>query len=413
MRVARTYSIVDGAPITSGDLLRNNQDRPMPHDPTTWIATELAELDAQGLRRTLCERQLGQGAVIRVDGHELVNFGSNDYLGLASHQCHAAVCTAIDSVGWGAGASPLVVGRGSEHAALERELADFEGTEAALLFSSGYAANVGAIAALAGRSDAVFSDAKNHASIIDGARLSKAATVVYRHNDLEDLERVLCENRGAGRVLVVTESVFSMDGDLAPLADISKACRLHGAWLMVDEAHGAGVFGKRGAGLVQELGLEGEVQVHMGTLGKAVGSAGGYLAADRRWIDLLLNSARSFIYSTAPPPAQAAASLRGLEIIASQRGATLRDRLWRNINNFGELSSQEPVSAIVSVMVGQNEPAVQAAEALLQAGFLAPAIRFPTVPRGTARLRITLSAAHETGQIEELHRELRKLAIVN
>jgi 7-keto-8-aminopelargonate synthetase-like enzyme len=265
--------------------------------------------------------------------------------------------------------------------------------------------------------DTVILDKLCHASLIDGARQSGATLRVYPHNNLDKLERLLGSARekcaADARLLVVTESIFSMEGDRAPLREIVELTERHDALLLVDEAHAVGVLGETGQGLAQELGLQGRIALQMGTLGKAVGSAGGYLAADRRWIDLLLNSARSFIYSTAPPPAQAAASLRGLEIIASQRGATLRDRLWRNINNFGELSRQEPVSAIVSVMVGQNEPAVQAAEALLQAGFLAPAIRFPTVPRGTARLRITLSAAHETGQIEELHRELRKLAIVN
>ncbi|MFM1558913.1 MAG: aminotransferase class I/II-fold pyridoxal phosphate-dependent enzyme [Roseibacillus sp.] len=379
---------------------------------------ELAAMREAGLLRELRRVEPARPPLLTVAGREVVNFSSNDYLGLAQDEdVLAAARRATEQFGAGSTASRLISGSLGIHHDLEERLAELKGTEAALSFTSGYATAVGTLAALLEQGDTVILDKLCHASLIDGARQSGATLRVYPHNNLDKLERLLGSARekcaADARLLVVTESIFSMEGDRAPLREIVELTERHDALLLVDEAHAVGVLGETGQGLAQELGLQGRIALQMGTLGKAVGSAGGYLAADRRWIDLLLNSARSFIYSTAPPPAQAAASLRGLEIIASQRGATLRDRLWRNINNFGELSSQEPVSAIVSVMVGQNEPAVQAAEALLQAGFLAPAIRFPTVPRGTARLRITLSAAHETGQIEELHRELRKLAIVN
>jgi 8-amino-7-oxononanoate synthase len=385
----------------------------MPHDPTTWIATELAELDAQGLRRTLCERQLGQGAVIRVDGHELVNFGSNDYLGLASHQCHAAVCTAIDSVGWGAGASPLVVGRGSEHAALERELADFEGTEAALLFSSGYAANVGAIAALAGRSDAVFSDAKNHASIIDGCRLSGATIHVYGHGDIDHLRTLLIAASSARRRLIVTDGLFSMDGDAAPLVELAELAEEFDAMLMVDEAHATGVFGQHGRGISEALGVGDRVHVHVGTLSKALGSIGGFVAGRQVLIDWLANLARSYVFSTASPEAIAASGRAALKLVRQEphrrtgllsRAAKVRQQLktlgWQTGNS---------TSQIIPLHIGDPDKTLQAAARLRERGLFVPGIRPPSVPQGESLLRISLSYAHDQEMIDRLLRELATL----
>ncbi len=300
---------------------------------------------------------------------------------------------------------------------LEERLAALKKTEAALTFSSGYATALGTLPALLERPDVVILDKLCHASLIDGARQSGATLRVYPHHHLGRLERLLSAAREsappASRLLVVTESVFSMDGDRAPLPEIVDLAERFGALLLVDEAHALGVLGDTGQGLAEELGLQDRITFQMGTLGKAVGSAGGYLAADRRWIDLLVNSARSFIYSTAPPPGQAAAALAGLELIATGPGAKLREALWANIRHFADLCDHAAESAIIPVVVGDNEAALEAAHALFEAGFLVPAIRYPTVPRGTARLRITLSAAHHPSQIEDLARELRALGIVN
>jgi 8-amino-7-oxononanoate synthase len=342
-----------------------------------------------------------------LDGRELLLFCSNNYLGLA---CHPEVVEAarLATARWGASSvsSRLVSGHMTVHAELEDKIARWKNQEAALVFSTGYQANIGVISSLTGPGDLIVSDELNHASIIDGARLSKAATVVYRHNDLEDLERVLCENRGADRVLVVTESVFSMDGDLAPLVDISKACRRHGAWLMVDEAHGAGVFGKRGAGLVQELGLESQVQVHMGTLGKALGSFGAYVTGSRTLVDLLVNKARSIIYTTALPPSAAAAALAAIQVVERepQRAAGLLARATSLALALRDAGLEVPNadSQIIPVLLGDAARAVATADKLRARGFYVAAIRPPTVARGTSRLRVSLMATHTSQEINSL-----------
>jgi len=369
---------------------------------------ELAALREAELLRELRPVEPAHPPLLVVAGRPLLNFSSNDYLGLSQHEeLKQAALEATKRFGTSSTASRLISGSLRLHHDLEERLADLKGTEAALTFSTGYAAAVGTLTALLEKDDVVILDKLCHASLIDGARQSAATLRVYPHNHLDKLERLLLSAREKGgahtRVLVVTESIFSMEGDRAPLREIVELTERHGALLLVDEAHAIGLLGASGQGLVQELGLQNRITFQMGTLGKAVGSAGGYLASNRCWIDLLLNGARSFIYSTAPPPAQAAASLCGLEIIASRAGADLRAKLWNNLAHFKPTAT----SAIVPLVVGENEASLAAAQALFEAGFLAPAIRFPTVPQGTARLRITISAAHEISHVRELLRQLR------
>ncbi len=375
---------------------------------------ELAALREMGLLRQLRQVETDCPPLLRIEGRSVVNFASNDYLGLAHDQeLIAAAREATTRHGTGSASSRLISGSSSPHLELEECIAEWKGVEAALSFSSGYAAAMGTLGSLLRKGDVVILDKLCHASLIDGARQSDATLRVYPHNNLRKLARLLADNRANlppdGRLLVVTESVFSMDGDRAPLLEIVELVEQHGALLLLDEAHATGVLGPAGQGLAGELGLQERITFQMGTLGKAVGSAGGYLAADRKWIDLLLNRARPFIYSTAPPPAQVVASRCGLKVIASSRGRELRERLWSNIATFSRLRETEAQSAIVPLAFGENDPALQAASSLLEAGYLAPAIRFPTVPRGSARLRITLSALHAEEHLRGLHEKLLTL----
>ena len=296
----------------------------MPPDPLSWIADELAQLDAQQLRRRLVERSGAQGPVLPGSPRSLVNFASNDYLSLAADpRLSAAAQRASQAEGWGAGASPLVSGYSTAHAQLERRLAEWLGTEAALVFSSGYAANVGAVTALAGRGDAVFGDAKNHASLIDGCRLSRAEVFVFPHRDYQALAEQLSAASGLRRRLIVSDSLFSMDGDCADLAALADLAERFDAMLLVDEAHATGVFGTAGTGLVEASQLANRVPVRIGTLSKALGSAGGFVAGSRLLIDWLANRARSYVFSTAHPPAVCAAATAALDIV--------RDEPWRRV----------------------------------------------------------------------------------
>ncbi len=376
---------------------------------------ELASLQEAGLLRHLRSLDTEHPPFLLLDDRRIVNFASNDYLGLARDaEMVSAAQEATARFGAGSGSSRLICGSLTPHHQLEETIASWKGTEAALSFSNGYAAAVGVLTSILRKGDVVIIDKLSHACLIDGARLSDATLRVFPHNNLDKLERLLDAAReklpAEARILVVTESIFSMDGDRAPLADVVEIVERHGALLLVDEAHAVGILGTGGEGLAADLGVQEGITFHMGTLGKAVGSAGGYLAAERCWIDLILNNARSFIFSTAPPPAQAACSRRGLEIIKSPRGQKLRDRLWKNISAFSALRNEEAQSAILPFVIGENEPALRAARELLQAGFLAPAVRFPSVPRGSARLRITLSAAHTEDQIRALHTQLKDLS---
>lgn len=371
---------------------------------------ELAELAAAGLLRTLRPLDSPAGPRVLREGRELWNFASNDYLGLTSHPALAeAFIEGVQRHGAGAAASRLVSGSLPPHRELEEALAAAKGTEASLLFSSGFATAAGSLPALAGKQDVVVLDKLCHACLIDGARLSGAAIRVFPHNDVAKLDRLLGSLRTRhpdARILVVTESVFSMDGDLCPLGEIVEAKDRHGALLFLDEAHAFGVTGPAGMGLAAELGLQHRVDFQMGTFSKAAGLSGGYLATSAAWRDLLVNRARSFIYSTAPPPALAHAALAALGILRSEEGDTLRAALRRRI----DLLSPGHPSAILPRILGDNAAALETSRRLEARGFLVPAIRYPTVPRGTARLRISLSACHPIPAMEDLQRELAAAA---
>lgn len=376
---------------------------------------EMEALKASGLHRSLrtWERLGGQKTGWR--GATLVNFSSNDYLGLADCDVLKGVMMeAVARHGVGAGASRLVCGGLPPHERLEERLALFKRTEAALGFSSGHAAAIGTLPALCGAGDTLILDKLSHASLIDGARLSGATVRVFPHNHLGKLEKLLKgirEREPRGRVLVVTESIFSMDGDAAPLVEMVALKERYGAWLMVDEAHAVGVLGPQGRGLVAALGLEGQVEVQMGTLSKAVGVSGGYIAGSRSLIDLLVNRARSLIYSTAPAPAVVETAAAALDLLMGAEGERRRGRLEWNKRHLLELLggiSTTPAAAIVPVVLGAEAAAMAAAQQLLEAGWLVPAIRFPTVARGAARLRVTLSALHEALEIEGFVTDLRR-----
>lgn len=364
---------------------------------------------AQGLWRDLRLLDSAQGPVIHVDGRELVNFSSNDYLGLAdSNELRAAMMEGVERLGAGAGASRLVCGTLRPHRDLEDALADFKGTEAALTFSSGYAAALGTIPALVGTGDTIILDKLCHASLVDAARLSGATIRVFPHNHLGRLEKLLQSVQG--RVLVVTESVFSMDGDRCPLAEIVELKDRHGAWLMLDEAHAVGVLGPEGRGLAAGLGLEDRVELQMGTLSKAFGLSGGYLAASRQVIGWLINRARSLVYSTAVPPAIAHAGLAALTLVSGQPGEERRQRLWTRLAQLRPDGT--PASAIVPWIIGDEQTAMKISASLLADGFLIPAIRYPTVARGTARLRVTLSARHTEEQVGRLLAALGRAGVL-
>ncbi len=382
-----------------------------------YLQEQLAALEQQGLRRSLRIIESSEGTLIRLEGRELVNFSSNDYLGLASHPSIAeAMAEAAHRSGTGATASRLICGTTAEHTALEEELAAAKGTEGALVFSTGVAAATGTIPALVGRGDVVILDKLAHACLIDGVHASGAKMRVYPHNDLSKLEshlRWARETHPSGKILVVTESVFSMDGDLAPLLEIVDLKERYGAVLMLDEAHAIGVRGTGARGLAGELGLADRIEVQMGTLGKALGVSGGYIAGSRILIDFLINRSRSFIFSTAPSPAVAAACRASLRIIQSPEGNALRTKLENNISVLSNaLSLQKPpASAIVPLILGSEERALGEASLLMTSGFFVPAIRYPTVPKNTARLRITLSAAHTEEQIRCLAKALAPVVL--
>lgn len=370
---------------------------------------ELDDLDASHLRRSLRRIDSPQGPRVIIDGREYLNFSSNDYLGLAADErLKAALIEGIERHGAGSGASRLICGTLGPHADLEESLAAVKRTGAALTFSSGYAAAVGTITALAGKGDVVILDKLCHASLIDGARLSGATLRIYPHGDLDRLDSHLRwadgqVDRATGRILIVTESVFSMDGDRADLAAIVEVKERHGAWLLLDEAHAHGVVGPAGRGLAAELGIEdGRVDLLLGTLSKAVGLSGGYLCASRPVVDLLINRARSFIYSTASSPAVAHAARQAVEWIAGPLGDERRGRLWRHVHTLADRLGLPAHSAILPLILGENATALAAADDLRRDGYLIPAIRYPTVPRGQARLRITLSATHRDDEVDRL-----------
>ena len=401
------------------------------------FAKQLEALRAASLDRHLREISSSQAPEIEIEGRRLLNFSSNDYLGLANDsRLRNAAIDAINEFGVGAGASRLIGGTQSPHLRLERALAKWKGTDAALCFSSGYAAALGTIPALVTKNDVVLLDKLCHASLIDAAKLSGAILRIFPHNNLRKLESHLewtGREHAGKRVLIVTESVFSMDGDRAPVREIVELKKRFDALLMLDEAHAVGVIGPHGRGLAVAEKLSDDVDVQMGTLSKALGASGGYICASQNLIEWLINRARSFIYSTAPPPAIAAAALAAVNFLSSTEGEKRRLQLWERIRllrklllslNFGrgDTSSERPMpnaerstlnensgSAIFPLIVGDEQAALDLAAALKREGFLVPAIRYPTVARGSARLRITVTSSHEEDQIRALCEAIKKM----
>ncbi|MFM1942269.1 MAG: 8-amino-7-oxononanoate synthase [Verrucomicrobiota bacterium] len=390
------------------------------------LAARMGRVHGEGLGRFLRELEVIEGARVKYQGRELVHFASNDYLGLALEpRLRQAGMEGVRSWGAGSGASRLISGSLGVHHELERALASFKRTESALVFGSGYTAALGVLPALLERGDLVVLDRLAHACLVDGARLSGAKLRVFRHNDTGSLESVLRQHRDAeksagrepSRVLVVTESLFSMDGDVAPLREIVEVKERYGAWLMVDEAHATGVLGSDRRGLVDEYGMGDRVEVQMGTLGKALGAGGGYIAGARVLTEWLVNRARSFIFSTAPVPAQAAAALEAVKLVDSEVGEARCSLLWDRVHQVRRVVSAagwlvpETASPILPLVIGGEEVAVDCFQRLIERGFFVPAIRYPSVHRGQARLRLTVSATHTAEQVERVGDALRRVRL--
>lgn len=407
---------------------------------------ELSIIRKQQLHRELRQIDSPQGPRIQIEGREFLNFSSNDYLGLANHPAlKEAAIRALARYGTGAGASRLICGSLAPFHELEEALAAFKRREAALTFSTGYATALAAICSLLGKDDVIVLDRLVHASIVDGARLSGARLQVFPHNDLDALDRVLRKtqartpgSRGSAanrppRVLIATESVFSMDGDRAPLRQLVELKDKYGAWLMVDEAHATGILGTAGRGLAEAEGVQGQIEIQMGTLGKAVGASGGFICGSKRLIELLINRARSFIFSTAPVPAAAAAATAGLRVIQSETGDDLRTCLWDRIAQLHSIlgrwaiqpqangaagtplphplaaqrsGTSQAASAILPLLIGEESAALQIASTLRERGVYVPAIRYPTVAHGEARLRFTVTAAHGKDDLREFQQRV-------
>ena len=378
----------------------------MPTEKLTWIEDELASLKKQGLFTTIRSLDSAQGARITIDGRSLLNFCSNNYLGLANDpRLKQAAQAAIEQWGVGPGAVRTIAGTMGLHLELERRLAAFKEVEATITFQSGFAANLATIPALVGRGDLIFSDELNHASIIDGCRLSRATIIPYKHNNADDLRQKVKENSPFSRALLVTDGVFSMDGDLAPLGKLVEVAEEYGLIFMVDDAHGEGVVGRGGRGIVDHFGLHGRVDVEIGTLSKAFGVVGGYVAGKRVIVDWLHQRGRPFLFSSAVTPPDVAACIAAVDILEESTG--LVDRLWKNGDAFkGGMTSlgfdiglsQTPITP---VMLGEAPLAQQFSRRLFEEGVFATAIGFPTVPRGKARIRVMLSAAHSQADLDE------------
>ena len=373
---------------------------------TSFLQTELKNLRDKGLYRSLRRVEGDQGSTLLIDDREVINFSSNNYLGLANHPAlRAAAKEAIDRYGCGSGASRLISGNMTLHEELEDKIAELKGTEGALVFNSGFQANTGVIPVLVGKGDVILSDALNHASIIDGCRLSRSEVVVYGHCNMDQLELALKQAPVRGRKLIVTESLFSMDGDEAPLADIVSLAEKYGATVMVDEAHATGVYEPNGAGLVAKLGLGDRILIQMGTLGKALGGFGAYIAGTKALRELLINRCRSFIFTTSLPPAVMAISIAALDLVKKepQRRQELREnseQLRAGLKALGFILGDSR-SQILPLMVGDATRCMQLSELLLENRVFAQGIRPPTVPVDTSRLRITLMATHTPEQINQ------------
>ena len=401
-------------------MTRHVDQPPEQPSPWSWIEEELERLTTAKLLREPAVRSSSQDpARVQVAGKWLANFSSNDYLGLAADPRIGAAAAEAAKQGWGSGASPAITGRGASHVELERALADFEGAEDAILFPSGYTANMGAITSLLRKGDAIFSDAKNHASIIDGCRLSGAELHVYAHRDLEDLTQRLnavqskSSHTPSRRIAIVTDSLFSMDGCLAPMCKLTDIAEQSGAMLIVDEAHATGVFGEQGRGVCEWLGVSSLHLLKVGTLSKALGSAGGFVAGRQSVIAWLRNRARPQFFSTATPEPMAAASLAALRIVTTEperRHDLLRKAAWlrSQLREQGWNTPDDP-SQIIPVKLGTPERALQCASLLRQRLFLVPPIRPPSVPPGESLLRISVSFAHSDEVLYDFAQAMNKL----
>ncbi|MGZ5030076.1 MAG: 8-amino-7-oxononanoate synthase [Methylobacter sp.] len=383
--------------------------------PFSQLAASLDDIAEQGLYRSRRVIASPQGIDLEIDGRHVVNFCSNDYLGLANHpDVVGAFKAGADQYGVGSGSAHLVCGHSAAHHALEEELAEFTGRDRALLFSTGYMANIGVISALLGRSDAVFEDRLNHASLLDGGLLCGARFKRYAHADAADLGGHL--EKALGRKLVVTDGVFSMDGDFAPLDELAAAAKKHDAWLMVDDAHGLGVIGEHGGGILEHYGLDQqEVPVLMGTLGKGLGTFGAFVAGSDELIETLIQKARTYIYTTAMPAAVAEATRASLKIAIAEswrrdRIKNLSERFRAGAEQLG-LQVMPSSSAIQPILIGDSQNTVDISNALLDVGFLVSAIRPPTVPQGSARLRVTFSALHQEQHVDRLLDALAKIIV--
>ncbi len=377
--------------------------------PFSVLQDELTALDAKGLRRTRRTLDAAQSAHVTVDGKKVIAFCSNDYLGLANHpELIAAAQAGASTYGVGAGASHLVLGHARAHEQLEEHLAAFVNLPRALLFSTGYMANLGVVTALLGREDAVFADRLNHASLNDACLLARAQFKRFAHNDVVQLERLLVGSK-AKRKLIVVDAVFSMDGDIAPVPELLALAERYDAWLLLDDAHGFGVLGANGRGVLEHFGLQHPRVIYMATLGKAAGVFGAFVAGDDTLIEMLMQRARTYIYTTALPPLLACAVSKSIELIAA--GAPLRQQLNENIIQLKHILRESSLpawrllpslTAIQPLVIGDNRAATAVAEKLAARSVLVPAIRPPTVPQGTARLRISLSAAHTADDVRVL-----------
>jgi len=381
------------------------------------LQEHLDALESDGLRRTLRRIDRRSEARIHIGAASYVDFASNDYLGLACDpRISAAATDALRANGTGSAAARSISGNQAIHEELERQIADFKGTEAALLFTSGYAANLGAIPALVRKGDAVYTDKLNHASLIDGCRLSRAEVRVFPHRDIAALRRMLAMDKGFRRKMIVVDSVFSMDGDIFPLDDLVGVAEESGAWTYVDDAHATGVLGERGTGSVEHFGVEGKIDVVMGTLGKALGTAGAFIAGSTTLVQFLINRARSFVFTTAPPVSMAAATIEALHI--AQEEGWRRERLRANAIRLRSALApllpdycfyDDSSPHILPVPVGSAAHVVRIGAELQSRGFIVGVVRPPSVPMGTSRLRITSSAAHTEEQIDALAYHLTQI----
>ncbi|MEL7673695.1 MAG: glycine C-acetyltransferase [Chloroflexota bacterium] len=377
----------------------------MTHDKTAWIEAEIASLKEQGLFTHIRTLSSPQGAWLVVDGRRVLNFSSNNYLGMANHpRVVEAAKQAMDRYGVGPAAVRTIAGTMDLHLELEERLARFKGAEAAVTFQSGFTANLATLGALVGRGDVIFSDRLNHASIIDGCRLSRAEVVAYEHNDPDDLRRKIAKTTEYRRRLIVSDGVFSMDGDIAPLPEIAAIASEHGILLMVDDAHGEGVLGRGGRGIVDHFGLHGQVDVEVGTLSKAFGVVGGVVAGPKVIIDWLRQRGRPFLFSSAMTVPDVAANLAVMDLL--EESTELVDRLWRNADYFKQgmralgFDTGATQTPIVPVMLGEAPLAQQFSRRLFEEGVFAMAIGYPTVPQGKARLRVMNSATHSPEDLD-------------